>query len=286
VEISRLTGQDRSPRSTSAICSGPGRRSRLSCPGPWRWRAEIARFKDKVALITGAGSGIGLATAHRFKTEGATVIAGIVDDGQRPVVAGFDPVILDVRSEPDWDRALGEIDARHGRLNVLVNCAGIHRPGGALDTSRELWDEVLEVNLWGSFLGCQKAIPAMRRRGGGAIVNLASIAALTGVPGALAYAVSKGGVLTMTMALAMELAPDRIRVNCVCPGAIDTPILDAIIARAPDPAAFRSALVAKHPMDRLGSTEEVAAAIAFLASDDASFMTGLAIPVDGGRSIR
>ncbi len=246
----------------------------------------MARFKEKVALITGAGSGIGLATALRLGSEGATVIAGIVDDGQRAATAGFEPVILEVRSEADWDRALGAIDARHGGLDVLVNCAGIHRAGGAADTSRELWGEVLEVNLWGSFLGCQKAIPAMRRRGGGAIVNLASIAALTGVPGAIAYAASKGGVLTMTMALAVEVAHERIRVNCVCPGAIDTPILDAIIARAPDPAAFRSALGAKHPMDRLGSADEVAAAIAFLASDDASFMTGLAIPVDGGRSIR
>ncbi len=246
----------------------------------------MARFEGRIALITGAGSGIGLATARRLGSEGATVIAGILDDRQRGEVKGFEAVLLDVRSETDWDRALGELEGRHGGLDVLVNCAGVHRPGGARDTAKELWDEILEINLWGSFLGCRKAIPAMARRGGGAIVNLASIAALTGVPGAIAYAASKGGVLTMTMALAIELTGERIRVNCVCPGAIETPILDAIIARAPDPAAFRSTLAAKHPMDRLGGADEVAAAIAFLASDDASFMTGLAIPVDGGRSIR
>ena len=246
----------------------------------------MERFKDKVALITGAGSGIGLATARRLGAEGASVIAGIVDESQRAAVAGLEPVILDVRAEGDWERVIGAIQTGHGGLDVLVNCAGIHRPGGALETSQAVWDEVMAVNLWGSFQGCRAAIPALRRRGGGAIVNLASIAAITGVPGALAYATSKGGVVTMTMALAIELAGERIRVNCVCRPRSTPRFSDAIIARAPDPAAFRSTLAAKHPMERIGSVEEVAATIAFLASDDASFMTGLAIPVDGGRSIR
>ena len=176
----------------------------------------MERFKDKVALITGAGSGIGLATAQRLGAEGASVIAGIVDENQRAAVAGLEPVILDVRAEGDWERVIGAVQTGHGGLDVLVNCAGIHRPGGALETSQAVWDEVMAVNLWGSFQGCRAAIPALRRRGGGAIVNLASIAAITGVPGELAYAASKGGVLTMTMALAIELAGERIRVNCVC----------------------------------------------------------------------
>ena len=250
----------------------------------------MGRFKDKVALVTGAGSGIGLATATRLAAEGATLVAGIADEGQRGAVAelaaGPDAPVLDVRREADWERAIADAEGRHGGLDVLVNCAGIHRPGRALETTRGLWDEVLAVNLWGSFLGCRTAIPALRRRGGGAIVNLASIAGIRGVPGALAYASSKGGVVALTMVLALELADQRIRVNCVCPGAIATPLLEEIIARAPDPAALREALAAKHPMERLGHPDEVAATIAFLASDDGAFMTGLAVPVDGGRSVR
>ena len=244
------------------------------------------RFKGKVALVTGAGSGIGLATAQRLGAEGARVIAGIEGDGQRAAVAGFEPVLLDVRVAADWERAVGGIEAGYGGLDVLVNCAGIHRPGGALETSQAVWDEVMAINLWGSFQGCRAAIPALRRRGGGAIVNLASIAAITGVPGALAYATSKGGVLTMTMALAIELAPERIRVNCVCPGSTETPMIEQILGRAAEPAALRGTLAARHPIGRLATADEVAATIAFLASDDASFTTGLAIPVDGGRSIR
>jgi NAD(P)-dependent dehydrogenase (short-subunit alcohol dehydrogenase family) len=241
----------------------------------------------KAALVTGAGSGIGLATARRLAADGALVVAGVLDDeAQRSAVAGFDALVLDVRSEADWDRAIAHVEGAHGGLDILVNNAGIHRSGTAEETTTGLWDEVMAVNLWGAFLGCQKAIPSMRRRGGGAIVNLASIAAIRGVPSAVAYSTSKGGILTMTMALAMDHVADNIRVNCVCPGAIETPLLNDMLGRAPDPAALRAGLAARHRMNRLGGGDEVAAVIAFLASDDASFMTGLAIPVDGGRSAR
>jgi NAD(P)-dependent dehydrogenase (short-subunit alcohol dehydrogenase family) len=174
----------------------------------------------------------------------------------------------------------------HGGLDILVNNAGIHRPGAALDTTSELWEEVMSVNLWGTFLGCRTAIPAMRRRGGGAIVNLSSINAITGVPGAIAYSVSKGGIVTLTQSLAMEHVDDGIRVNCVCPGPVDTPIVSVILGRSPNPKAAREAMAARQPMGRIAAPEEIAAVIAFLASADASFMTGLAVPVDGGRSVR
>jgi NAD(P)-dependent dehydrogenase (short-subunit alcohol dehydrogenase family) len=135
-------------------------------------------------------------------------------------------------------------------------------------------------------LGSQKVIPVMRQRGGGVIVNLSSINAITGVPGATAYSVSKGGVRTPTMAVAMEHVSDNIRVNCVCPGPVETPIIDAIVGRAPDPNAARAAMAAKQPMGRMAKSSEVASVIAFLCSGNASFMTGLSVPVDGGRSIR
>lgn len=244
------------------------------------------RFKDKVALITGAGSGIGLATARRLAEEGATVVAGLLDESQRAAVEGLDGVVLDVSREDDWDRAMAHVTEAYGGLDVLVNNAGIAPQGTAEETTPEMWDALMTVNLRGPFMGCQKAIPLMRARGGGAIVNLASINAIRGNRRLVAYAATKGGILAMTMSLALDHVGDNIRVNCVCPATIDTPMVKAQIEGKPDVQAEIDALIAKHPIGRLAQPEEVAAAIAFLASSDASFMTGLAIPVDGGRSIR
>jgi meso-butanediol dehydrogenase / (S,S)-butanediol dehydrogenase / diacetyl reductase len=243
-------------------------------------------LETKVALVTGAGSGIGLATTRRLAEEGAVVVAGLLDESQRSAVSEFEALVLDVRSERDWDQVITHVEALHGRLDILINNAGIHRTGTAEETTAELWAEVMAVNLWGTFLGCKKAIPIMRRHGGGAIVNLSSINSIRGVPGMVAYNTSKGSIHTMTKALAMDHVADNIRMNCVCPGAIETPIIEGMLARAADPAALRATISAKHAMNRMGTVDEVAAVIAFLASDDASFMTGLAIPVDGGRSVR
>lgn len=244
------------------------------------------RLVGKIALVTGAGSGIGLATARRLANEGAVVVAGILEEAQRSQVTGHDAVCLDVRSQDQWSRVMAHLDSEYGGLDVLVNNAGINRRGTAETTSEELWNAVMAVNVTGTFLGCKKAIPLMRRRGGGAIVNLSSLNALAGVPNMLAYNASKGAVRTMTMALAMDHVGDKIRVNCVCPGAVDSPIIEEILAEAPEPEAARAAIAAKHPMGRIATAEEVASVIAFLASDDASFMTGIAVPVDGGRSVR
>lgn len=244
------------------------------------------RFEGRVALVTGAGSGIGLATACRLADEGAVVVAGIETDAQRPAVDRFDPVVLDVRDASAWVRAVRHAEDAHGGLDVLINIAGVHRLGTAETTSAELWDEMIGINLTGTFLGCQAAIAAFRRRGGGAIVNMASIAGIRGVANQVAYNTSKGGVVALTMALAVDHLRDRIRVNCVCPGAISTRIIDRQVEEAPDPAAYRAEIVARQPMGRLGEVGEVAATIAFLASDDAGFMTGVTLPVDGGRAAR
>ena len=244
------------------------------------------RFKNKVVLITGAGTGIGLATAKRMSSEGATIIAGILDDSQAEAVKDYEAVKLDVRHEESWEATMDSLMKSHGGLDVLVNNAGISPQATAEETTREFWDEVMEINLRGSFLGCQKAIPLMRKRGGGAIVNLASINGIRGNRRLVAYAATKGAIVSMTMALALDHSQDNIRVNCVCPATIDTAMPRGMMAEAPDPALLERQMIEKHPIGRIGQPEEVASTIAFLASEDASFMTGLAIPVDGGRSIR
>jgi len=244
------------------------------------------RFKDKVVLVSGAGQGIGLATAKRMSSEGAIIIAGILDDSQAEAVKDYDSVRLNVRHEESWDATMDSLMKSHGGLDVLINNAGISPQATAEETTREFWDEVMEINLRGSFLGCQKAIPIMRNRGGGAIVNLASINGIRGNRRLVAYAATKGAIVSMTMALALDHSKDNIRVNCICPATIDTAMPRGMIAEAPDPGLLKQQMIEKHPIGRIGQPEEVASTIAFLASDDASFMTGLAIPVDGGRSIR
>jgi len=246
----------------------------------------MKRFEGKVVLVTGAGGGIGLATVKRIAQEGATVVAGILDESQRSAVKGFDGVILDVRSEQAWDDALAHVEKAHGGLDVLVNNAGISPTGTAEETSWELWDEVMAINLKGTFIGCKKAIPLMRKRGGGAIVNLASINAIRGNNRLVAYAATKGGVLAMTMSLALDHIGENIRVNCVCPATIDTDMVRQMVKETGNVDSATRSIIAKHPIGRMARPEEVASTIAFLASSDASFMTGLAIPVDGGRSIR
>jgi NAD(P)-dependent dehydrogenase (short-subunit alcohol dehydrogenase family) len=247
------------------------------------------RLEGKVALITGAGSGMGRVAASLFAAEGARVVVSDIGEeaGNATVVevrdAGGDATF--VRADvADWDDCRAMVAAAvdtYGALHVLYNNAGVFPgdDGGVLDTPQETWRRVMAVNLEGVWLSCKAGIPAMMESGGGAIVNVASFVALMGAATAqIAYTASKGGVLSMTREIAVEYARRGIRANALCPGPIETPLLQELMS---DPAR-RARRMVHIPMGRLGRAEELAKAALFLASDDASFMTGAALVVDGG----
>jgi NAD(P)-dependent dehydrogenase (short-subunit alcohol dehydrogenase family) len=245
----------------------------------------VARLTDRVAVITGGGSGIGLATARRFAAEGARVVVVDLnpDSGESAAAeVGGEFVAADVTSEEAVRDLFDGVVARHGRLDIAFNNAGISPPDddSILDTGLEAWDRVQRVNLTSVYLCCKYAIPHMLRQGKGSIVNTASFVALIGAATSqISYTASKGGVLAMTRELGVQFARQGIRVNALCPGPVNTPLLKELFAKDPERAARRLVHV---PMGRFAEPAEIAAAVAFLASDDASFMTANAFVVDGG----
>ncbi len=252
------------------------------------------RLKGKVAAITGAGSGIGRAIAHLFAGEGAKIgVIDCVSEAGMRVVGEIQMqqgeaifVEADVSRVPDTERMIREIVDVYGRLDILVNNAGIELVKHTVDTSEEEWDRVIDVNLKGVFFSSKAAIPAIARSGGGSIINISSVNAVNGLPDLVAYSASKGGVLAMTIAMAKELAEKNIRVNAILPGAVDTPMLRVYLNAQPDPEKALSQMVDRHLLRRIGKPEDVAKAALYLASDDASWMTGIALVVDGGYLIR
>ena len=244
------------------------------------------RFQDKITLITGAATGIGLATVRRIRAEGGMIYAGVLSLEAEDDFEGAEQLILDVTDEQQWQKAIRHILEKHGRLDVLINNAGIRESNPIEDTSIEQWQRVINVNLSSVFLGCKAALPALQQSESGAIVNLGSITGIRSVSNMIAYSASKSGITALTSSLAIDLAKDNIRVNAVCPGAIGTNMVTSLIDEAENSDEREAQIIASHPLGRIGRPDEVASVIAFLASDDASFMTGLSIPVDGGRSIR
>ncbi|WP_446213194.1 3-oxoacyl-ACP reductase [Micromonospora sp. IBSANI012] len=243
------------------------------------------RLQDRVAVVTGAGSGIGLATVRRFAAEGARVVCVDIDAeaGKRAAdEVGGDFVACDVADEASVRELFDGVAQRHGRVDVAFNNAGISPPDddSILDTGLDAWERVLRVNTTSVYLCCKYVIPHMRRQGKGSIINTASFVALMGAATSqIAYTASKGGVLAMTRELGVQFAREGIRVNALCPGPVATPLLLELFAADPERAARRLVHV---PMGRFGAPEEIAAAVAFLASDDASFMTAAQFVVDGG----
>jgi NAD(P)-dependent dehydrogenase (short-subunit alcohol dehydrogenase family) len=252
------------------------------------------RFVNKIALVTGAASGIGRATAKLFASEGAAV--GIVDwnatageEACREIEltggrAQFFPA--DVRQSKDVQAAVEGTATIYGGLDILSCNAAIQIFRRFDELSEEEWDRQQAVNLKGMFLCCKYVVPHMRRRGGGAIMLTASPHALVTYPTCAGYAASKGGVMAFVRGLALDCAPDNIRVNCVLPGATDTPLLREYIEGTPDPEATRRGIIERIALGRLARPEEIARATLFLASDDAAFITGTYILADGGQLAR
>ncbi len=249
----------------------------------------MSRVQDKVALVTGGASGIGFATCELLAAEGARVVVGDVDRaaGERAVAAiGLSASfhVLDVTREDQWIAVTDAIVRDLGRLDIVVNNAGVVLMKSIEETTLEDWRNLMAVNLDGVFLGCKHAVRVMKERGGGAIVNMSSIAGMIGHVSLAAYCASKGGVRVLTKSVALHCARRGygIRCNSVHPSFADTPMLDGMIAIGRDPAKMRESLTAAAPLGRLAQPEEIARMILFLASDEAAFTTGAEFVIDGG----
>jgi len=249
-----------------------------------------APLDQRVALVTGGASGFGRQSALRLAERGALVcVADVNGDGGRETAEIIGPrgffSPLDVTRADEWSAVITAVIKRFGKLDVLVNSAGVDHPKDNVDDlDAKIWSHVFGINLKGTFLGCRHVIPEMRRAGGGSIVNLASILAVRADGGAVAYCASKGGVGALTRSVAASCAERKDAINCnaVCPGYMMTNMVRSALIAAPDPAAAQRRLESFHPVGRLGDADDVARLIVFLCSEEARFITGAELLVDGG----
>ena len=251
----------------------------------------MARLANKVALVTGGASGLGRGIAQRFVAEGATTLITDVSEQGPDVAESLGATFLsqDVRSEEGWQRVMADVVERHGRLDVLVNNAGIFTSCPVDETPLDEWQRVLDVNLTGVFLGCKYAVRQMKQNSGGAsgsIINLSSVVGLRGQLGGAAYGASKGGVRLLTKTVALENARIGIRCNSIHPGVIDTPIMDPLFAAVDDPAAMRARIEETLPIGYMGDpARDIGNLALYLASDESVYITGAEMVADGGMTI-
>jgi len=247
------------------------------------------KMQGKAAIVTGSTKGIGLGIARVFAQEGAMLT--VVSRGERGVETAQELrklgaedaffVRTDVKDSQMIQHMIAETLARYGRLDVLVNNAGYHISKNAEDTSEEEWEFIVNTNLRSTFLCSKYAIPHLCKTKG-CIINISSMVGLVGQPNAVAYSATKGGQIAMTKSMAIDLAPRGVRVNAICPGWIATPLVDDWFSQQPDETASRAYIYGVHPMGRIGTIEECGKAALFLATEDAAFVTGIALPLDGG----
>lgn len=249
------------------------------------------RLADRRALVTGAGGGIGAAIAERLTAEGARVFVVDVDgDAARATAERLGPTAgafaADVSSDEQVAAAVAAATTAFGGLDIVVNNAGIGVPGTVVDTDLDAYERVMAINVRGTFLGMRHGVPALQASGGGAIVNLSSIAALVGLPGRAAYTAAKGAIDALTRAAAIDHLADGIRINAVAPGTVETPWIDRIVGQTADPAAEKQRMRERQPHGRFVQPQEIAAMVAYLASDEAASVVGATMVVDGGMTAR
>lgn len=247
----------------------------------------MCRLKNKVAIITGAGTGIGRACALAFAREGAQLVLvgrrkDRIDDTVRECGGLALAIAADVSESSDIHRIIDQTVARFGKLNVLLNNAGVLHIGTAEQITEAQWDETFNVNVRGLWLLSRAVLPHLRKAGGGSIINVASVLGINGARNRASYAASKGAVVLLTKCMAIDHGAENIRVNCICPSFVETELTAKVVSQAPDPDAVRRERTAAHPIGRLGNPEDMAGMAVYLASEDSSWVTGAAFPVDGG----